>query len=124
MDIPRSDIPQARKLAILWRGDARERRELRLVDSRFAALAHALGAAGFTPEPCVYHEAASGAVRAQLLGVGAALVFVNPLQDGLRRYDLDALLREAAALGVRVSAHPDVIDAMGVKAVLWTTREL
>ncbi|MDB5475985.1 MAG: hypothetical protein JWP49_1496 [Phenylobacterium sp.] len=118
------DIPQSNKVAIVWRGDARERREARLVDSRFAAVAHALREAGLAPEACIYHEAAGGAVKAQLLGVGAALVFVNPLQDGLRRRELDALLREAAGLGVRVSAHPDVIDKMGVKAVLWRTREL
>jgi len=118
------DTPQSKKVAIVWRGDARDRRELRLVDSRFAAVAHGLAQAGFAPEACVYHEAASAAVRAQLLGVGAALVFVNPLQAGLRRYELDTLLREVAAAGVGVSAHPDVIDKMGVKAVLWRTRAL
>lgn len=118
------DTPQSNKVAIVWRGDARDRRELRLVDSRFAAVAHALAQAGLAPEACIYHEAASAAVRAQLLGVGAALVFVNPLQDGRRRYELDTLLREVAAAGVRVSAHPDVIDKMGVKAVLWRTRQL
>jgi len=112
------------KVAILWRGDARERRAARLVDSRFAAVAHHLSAAGFAPEPCIYHEAAAQAVKAQLLGAAAVLVFVNPLQDGLRRYELDALLREVAAEGVRVSAHPDVIDKLGVKAVLWRTRAL
>jgi hypothetical protein len=118
------DIPRSEKVAILWRGDARERRERRLVDSRFAAIAHALTEARLAPEPCVYNEASSQAVKAQLLGVGAVLVFVNPLQDGQRRYELDALLRQAAQAGVRVSAHPDVIDKMGVKAVLWRTRAL
>lgn len=122
MDQSRTD--QSRRVAIVWRGDARERRERRLVDSRFAALAHALTEAGLAPEPCVYHEAAAQAVKAQLFSVGAALVFVNPLQDGLRRYEFDALLREAATAGVQVSAHPDVIDKMGVKAVLAATREL
>ena len=118
------DPRHQKKVAVVWRGDARDRRETRLVDSKFAALGHALGQAGFTPEPCLYHEAAEAAVRAQLLGVAAALVFVNPLQDGARRYALDALLREVAAAGVAVSAHPDVIDRIGVKAVLWRTRHL
>jgi hypothetical protein len=112
------------KVAIVWRGDAAERRERRLVDSRFARLAHALAEAGMSPEACVYHEAAGQAVEAQLMGCEAALVFVNPLQDGLRRAELDATLRRAAAAGVAVSAHPDVVDAMGVKAVLWRTRAL
>lgn len=112
------------KVAIVWRGAPRERGELALADTRFAALAHGLAQAGLSPEPCVYDEAAAEAVRAQLLGVRAAVVFVNPLQDGRRRYELDGLLREAAAAGVQVSAHPDVIDRMGVKSVLAATREL
>lgn len=120
------DTPQSanRRVAIVWRGDARERREARLADGRFAKIADALSEAGFSPEPCVYHEAAAQAVKAQLIGCAAALVFVNPLQDGLRRYELDALLRQAAAAGVAVSGHPDVIDRLGVKAVLWATRDL
>lgn len=118
------DASQPTRIAILWRGDPQERGRARLVDSRFAAVAHALTVAGFAPEPCLYDEAAEAAVRDQLLGVAAVLVFVNPLQDGRRRTRLDALLRELAAAGVRVSAHPDVIDRLGVKAVLWTTRGL
>jgi hypothetical protein len=46
------------------------------------------------------------------------------VQEGLRRGALDALLRDVAARGVLVSGHPDVIDRLGVKAVLWRTREL
>jgi hypothetical protein len=118
------DASHYSRIAIVWRGEARERGRARLVDSRFAAVAHALAQAGFAPEACIYDEAAGQAVRAQLLGVDAALVFVNPLQDGRRRESLDALLREVAATGVWVSAHPDVIDKLGVKAVLWTTRSL
>lgn len=118
------DTPQSKKVAIVWRGDARDRAELRLANGRFAAVAHALAQADFAPEACIYHEAASAAVRDQLLAVGVALVFVNPLQDGRRRYDLDVLLREVAAAGVWVSAHPDVIDKMGVKSVLWRARDL
>jgi hypothetical protein len=112
------------KIAIVFRGDAAARRDLRLVDSRFVKIAYALSEAGFAPEPCVYHEAAAQAVKGQLLGCAAALVFVNPLQDGLRRYELDAILRDVAAAGVAVSGHPDVIDRIGVKAVLWQTRAM
>jgi len=114
----------ASKVAIVWRGPARERGRVRLADTRFAAIAHALADAGFSPEPCIYDEPAGAEVRSQLLGAAAALVFVNPLQDGRRRYELDAILRDVAHAGVRVSAHPDVVDAMGVKAVLWRTRDL
>jgi len=118
------DPSQPLKIAVVWRGEPRERGRARLVDSRFAAIAHALARAGFAPEGCLYDETAEPAVRAQLLGVAAALVFVNPLQEGRRRASLDALLCEVAAAGVRVSAHPEVIDKMGVKSVLWATRDL
>lgn len=117
-------MDNSRKVALVWRGDMHERRDARLADSRFAAVAQALGEAGFAPEPCVYCEAASAAVRGRLLDVAAVLVWVNPLQDGLRRNALDELLREVAATGVLVSAHPDIIDKMGVKAVLWRTHAL
>jgi hypothetical protein len=109
---------------VVWRGGARERGERGLGDSRFAALARALAEAGLAPEPCLYDEADSRAFEAQLLRCAAALVFVNPLQDGRRRGDLDAVLRRAARAGVVLGAHPDVIDRLGVKAVLWRTREL
>jgi hypothetical protein len=53
-----------------------------------------------------------------------ALVWVNPLEDGRTREKLDALLRDVAATGRFVSAHPDVILKMGVKEVLHRTRHL
>lgn len=102
------------KVALVSRGDP----------GRLSAIAAALAGGGFTPEPCVYDEARAREVRAQLLACDAALVWVNPVQDGARRDDLDALLSEVARAGVLVSGRPDVIAKLGVKAVLWTTREL
>ncbi|MGY4435806.1 hypothetical protein ACVWWO_008283 [Bradyrhizobium sp. F1.13.1] len=52
------------------------------------------------------------------------LVWVNPIQDGRDRAGLDALLRDVAARGVWVSAHPDVILKMGTKEVLYRTRSM
>jgi hypothetical protein len=52
------------------------------------------------------------------------LVWVNPLDDGKGRSRFDLLLRDVAAHGVWVSAHPDVILKMGVKEVLYRTRGL
>ncbi|HVI33976.1 Cj0069 family protein [Phenylobacterium sp.] len=111
--------PERWKVALVWRG-------ARPADGfgRFEAVADALAEAGLAPEPCPYAEEEEAAARAQLLASDAALVWVNPLQDGRRRTALDALLREAAAAEVLVSGHPDVIDRMGVKAVLWRTREM
>jgi len=51
-------------------------------------------------------------------------VWVDPISDAGRRGVLDALLRDLAEGGVWVSAHPDVMDAMGTKEVLHRTRSL
>jgi hypothetical protein len=51
-------------------------------------------------------------------------VWVGPISDGHDRSRLDPILREVAAKGVWVSAHPDVILKMGTKEVLFRTRHL
>ena len=64
-------------------------------------------------------------MHAQLLEADGVLVWVNPLQDGVKtREALDRLLREVAERGPWVSAHPEVILKMGVKEVLHRTRHL
>src|SRR5207245_1290695 len=52
------------------------------------------------------------------------LVWVNPIEQGRDRSQLDPLLREVAAAGVWVSAHPDVILKIGTKKVLVDTRHM
>ena len=61
-------------------------------------------------------------MRAQLATLDGVLVFVNPIHEGHNRAKLDSLLREVAAGGAWVSAHPDVILKMGTKEVLYRTR--
>jgi hypothetical protein len=63
-------------------------------------------------------------VRAKLATLDGVLVWVNPIHEGRNRAHLDALLREVAARGVWVSAHPDVILKMGTKEVLHRTRTM
>ena len=75
-------------------------------------------------EPVFYQDDALESVRDQLLGLDGVMVWVNPIQDGSNRSHLDALLREVAASGVWVSAHPDVILTLGTKEVLYRTRDL
>jgi hypothetical protein len=75
-------------------------------------------------EPVVYFDDAVETGRNQLLGLDGVLVWVNPVQDGADRSQLDALLREVAGHGLWVSAHPDAILRMGTKEVLFTTRAL
>jgi hypothetical protein len=52
------------------------------------------------------------------------LVWVDPIHQGKTRAALDALLRDVAAHGPWVSAHPDAIMKMGVKEVLHRTSHL
>ena len=75
-------------------------------------------------EPVVYFDETADAIQAQLLSFDGVLVWINPLADGRDRSVVDTILREAAASGVWVSAHPDVIAKMGVKDVVYHTRSL
>ena len=110
------------RIGILWRAEwdrceATERCRLRGVFAAFAAL-------GISAEPVVHSDDRLAVVRDQLLQLDGVLVWVNPIERGLDRSRLDPLLREAAAAGVFVSAHPDVIQRLATKRVLVDTAEL
>ncbi len=75
-------------------------------------------------EPVVYSDDAAEEVREQLRGLDGVLVWVNPIEQGLDRSRLDGVLRDAAAEGTWVSAHPDVIARMATKRVLVDTAEM
>jgi hypothetical protein len=79
---------------------------------------------GVEAEPVVYSDESVDSVREQLLRLDGVLVWVNPIEKGLDRSRLDPLLREVAASGVFVSAHPDVILRLGTKEVLVDTRSM
>jgi hypothetical protein len=108
------------EIGIVWRG----RRESSAIPERLVPVFDALESLGVTARPAPYSEEASDAVRAQLLSCDGVLVWVDPLDKGRNRSDLDALLRAVATEGVWVSAHPDVILKIGTKEVLYTTRNL
>jgi hypothetical protein len=114
----------AGRVAILFPGDAEARRNATPANNRFAPLFEAFAAAGLHAEPAVYNDAFCDTVRDQLLQVDAVLVWVNPIEGGRDRMVLDAMLREVAAAGVFVSAHPDIILKLGTKEVLYRTRDL
>ena len=118
--------PPARlgRIAILWRGDEAARRSATPETSRFKAVFAALADVGVEAEPVVYEDDVLDAVRAQLATLDGVLVWVNPIHEGRNRANLDALLREVAAHGVWVSAHPDVILKMGTKDVLYHSRTM
>ncbi|WP_441234921.1 Cj0069 family protein [Bradyrhizobium sp. 930_D9_N1_4] len=117
-----SSLPKT--IAILSRGDAAARADATAQNSRFVRVFEALAALGIDARPVIYDEIFAGTVRDQLLAVDGVLVWVDPIHQGKTREALDPLLRDVAAQGPWVSAHPDVILKMGVKEVLYRTRHL
>lgn len=118
------------KVGILWRDDRRGPLEAMSYAQRLAPVFEALAAEGVAAEAVVFDDEYADEVRAQLLGLDGVLVWVDPvMRDGSRsgertRVVLDALLRDVAGEGVRVSAHPDVIEKMGTKELLVAVRDL
>lgn len=112
------------RIAVLWRGEAEARRTATPQNNRFYRVFEELSALGIHAETAIYADDIAGEVREQLLKVDGVLVWVDPIHHGQTRTVLDALLRDVAARGPWVSAHPDVILNMGVKEVLHRTRHL
>jgi len=102
------------RIAIVWRGD-RETRAATPHNNRYHRIFAKLQALGVEAEPAVYAEELEDVLRAQLENVDGVLVWVNPLEGDRTREKLDSLLRNVAATGPWISAHPDVILKMGVK---------
>lgn len=112
------------RIAVIWRGDWDGSGAAAKYEARLAPVCAALRAAGFAPAPMAFVEETAEAFRTALFGCDGALVWVNPLAQDRDRTQLDAILRAAAARGLWVSAHPDVISAMATKEVLYRTRAL
>jgi hypothetical protein len=114
----------APSLALLYPGDRAARDKADPAASRFAALFAAFSAAGVHTEAAVYHDDFADEVQAQLCRLDGVLVWHNPIEGGRRRERLDALLRDVAKQGVFVSTHPDTLQRLGTKDVLFDTRDL
>jgi hypothetical protein len=112
-----------RRIGLLFRGD-RSGPPLVGRAQVLSDLFEAFHELGVEAEPVVYSDDAADELRNQLLGLDGVLVWVNPIQDGTNRAALDQLLRDVAADGLFVSAHPDAIKKLGTKEVLHRTRDL
>jgi hypothetical protein len=112
------------RVAIVYPGNADVRRDATPENNRFASLFAAFAATGVRAEPAVYHDDFCDQVESQLETVDAALVWVNPIEDGRDRARLDAMLRRVSAKGVFVSTHPDIILALGTKEILHRTKDM
>jgi len=112
------------QIGIVYPGDPEVRRLATRENNRFAAVFAAFAARGVEAQPAVYNLGQLNELREQLLPLDGALVWVNPIEAGHSRAPLDAVLREVAAAGVFVSAHPDAILKLGTKDVLVDTRAM
>ena len=114
------------RVGILWRAewDPTDQMESIAQSCRLHGMFSAFERLGVHAEPIVYSDDALENMRDHLLGLNGVLVWVNPIEQGLDRSQLDPVLREVAERGVWVSAHPDVILKMATKQVLVDTAEM
>lgn len=112
------------RIAIVSHRDRQAREPVPPEKGRFARVFEAFTALGASPQSIPYHDDCRGEARGALMAFDGVLVWVNPEEGGRDRTQLDAMLREVAAAGVFVSAHPDAILALGTKEVLYRTRAL
>lgn len=112
------------KVAVLWSGDRPARTSATTHDNRYKQVFDELTAIGIQAVPAIYADDMASEVREQLLRVDGVLVWINPIFDGGNRAILDGILRDVAAKGVWVSAHPDVILKMGTKEILYKTKHI
>jgi hypothetical protein len=110
-------------LAILVYGEPDSGRNA-LTEEKYRELANAFSVQGFVPHSVLYCDEQYSSVLNQLQEFDAILVWINPIEQGKDRRQLDKLLKEIASKGSLVSAHPDVILKMGTKDVLYKTRKM
>jgi hypothetical protein len=109
---------------LLWRGDRQARADATPFNNRLSRVFEALANLRVHAEPAIYADDLAHEVREQLLTLDGVLVWVDPISQGQNRLRLDAMLRDVASKGIWVSAHPDVIQKMGVKEILYRTKNL
>jgi hypothetical protein len=110
----------AKQVALVWRDEPGTAFEV----SGLPPIDRPLHSRGLDAKDVPFSEEAAEDVRRQLLSVDGVLVWVDPIstRDGRNRSVLDELLRDVAATGVWVGAHPDAILKLGTKDVLVKTK--
>ena len=112
------------RIAIVFPADAQELAATRVENTRLAGIAQALTSAGAHVVSAPFNDEIASEIEARLADVNLALVWFNPFEGNRDRSRLNAMLRALAGRGVKVSAHPDVIDKLGTKDVLYHTRHM
>lgn len=111
------------RVAFVVYGDSNSPRDA-LLEEKYMGLAIAFLSAGFSVHSILYHDKMKEDVYTKLIKFDAVLVWVNPIEQGNDRRQLNALLTSIADKGVLVSAHPEVILKIGTKEVLFTTKDM
>jgi hypothetical protein len=112
------------RVAIVFPANEKELAATRLEGTRLAGVASVLQSAGVEVISAPFRDEIADEIKARLIDVSLILVWFNPFEAGRDRSRLNAMLRSLASNGVAVSAHPDVIDKIGTKDVLFLTRNM
>lgn len=110
-------------VALMIYGDSNSNRNA-LMEEKCKDLATAFISEGFNLESILYNDEAVDKLAIDLLKYNAVLVWVNPIEQGHDRKQLDSLLVEISRKGCFVSTHPEVILKMGTKDVLYKTKDM
>jgi hypothetical protein len=94
------------------------------MDDKYRLLAEHMSLAGWQIKTLGYRDDRRELLRPEALACEVLLVWINPIEPGLDRSQLDSFLRELAGNGLWVSAHPDAILKIGTKDVLVATQSL
>lgn len=111
------------KIGILLYGTGGQPRDA-LTEGKYRLLAAKMVERQWTVKMLTYHDSWRERLRREARACDAVLVWINPSEPQLDRAALDTFLRELAADGVLVSAHPDSILRLGTKEVLVATQAL
>lgn len=117
-------VDNVARIGLLWRADGEPGVASGEAEERLGPLVAALRELSVLVEHVPYTDDSVDDARDVLLACDVVMVWVNPIHDGMNRAVLDALLREVAARGVVVSAHPDTILKLGTKQVLYRAKDL
>jgi hypothetical protein len=89
-------VPEAAKLALLWRGDRQARCNATPQNNRLNRVFEELATFGISAD-AVYADEMANEVREQLLKLDGVLVWVDPISKEQDRIMLDAMLRDVAS---------------------------
>lgn len=112
-------LPPSPQVAIVVRSDDPHR-----TAGRLQPMVDALGGAGTQSRVVVFDDDDPETLVGEVADADGVLVWADPLTGHGPRSALDLVLAEIAGTGVWVSADPRVVDRIGTKDVLLTTRHL